>query len=109
MAGPQDVNLMKSFTDKLAMAFSVYNVVAIGKLSISPIVYCHLVLRSGAKCEKCSDGFYLDSRRDQLGRQSCIPCNCNGEGSSSDQCSDTGILTIDTMAMLMISPNCRAM
>lgn len=91
MAGLQDVNSMRTFTDKRATEFSVCNVVAIGSKGTNERITRFIFnYRAGAKCEKCSDGFYPDSRRDKLGRQSCIPCNCNEAGSNNDQCSDSG-------------------
>lgn len=38
---------------------------------------------TGAKCDKCSSGYYGDV--DQPGG-SCRPCDCNVEGRASDEC-----------------------
>ena len=91
--GQTGANSMKNCTDKLELEFSVYNVEEIGNgipkdetSNVSNDSFC----RAGPHCEKCKDDYYLQPQKDRLGRQSCSPCNCNPEGSTSGQCSPEG-------------------
>jgi len=46
--------------------------------------------RAGPQCERCKDDHFISPHKDNQGRQECLPCECDPNGSTSLQCSLDG-------------------